>query len=56
MQGGPGLRVGWSTGGDDEYPGDATVYQVADIRTAKGKTYAASDAPIKTAEQLPDGL
>ena len=37
MQGGPGLQAGWSTGGDD-YPGDATAYQVADIRTAKGKT------------------
>ena len=52
MQGGPGLRAGWSTGGDDEYPGDATAYQVADIRTAKGKTYAASDAPIKTTEEI----
>ena len=52
MQGGPGLRAGWSTGGDDEYPGDATAYQVADIKTAKGKTYAASDAPIKTTEEI----
>lgn len=52
MQGGPGLRAGWSTGGDDEYPGNAVVVQTADIKTAKGKTYKASDAPIaSTAER-----
>lgn len=28
MQGGPGLRAGWSTGGDDEYPGNAVVVQI----------------------------
>ena len=52
MQGGPGLRAGWSTGGDDSYPGDATVYQTSDIRTAKGKTYAASDRAIETTEEI----
>ena len=52
MQGGPGLRAGWSTGGDDEYPGNATVYQIANIRTAKGKTYAASDEPVETTEEI----
>ena len=46
MQGGPGLRAGWSTGGNDEYPGNAVVIQTADIKTAKGKTYKASDAKI----------
>ena len=46
MQGGPGLRAGWSTGGDDEYPGNAVVVQTADIKTAKGKTYKASETPI----------
>lgn len=52
MQGGPGLRAGWSTGGDDEYPGNATVYQIADIKTAEGRTYAASDAPIETTAEI----
>ncbi|MDE5709246.1 MAG: hypothetical protein K2I32_07385, partial [Alistipes sp.] len=52
MQGGPGLRAGWSTGGDDEYPGNATVYQIANIRTAKGKTYAASAEPVETTEEI----
>lgn len=52
MQGGPGLRAGWSTGGDDEYPGDATVYQTAAIKTTRGKTYPASDTPIETTEEI----
>ncbi len=43
MQGGPGLRAGWSTGGDDTYPGNATVMQVADIKTIKGKIYPATN-------------
>lgn len=51
MQGGPGLRAGWSTGGDDEYPGNAVVVQAADIKTAKGKTYKASDTPIASTEE-----
>lgn len=52
MQGGPGLRAGWSTGGDDEYPGNAVVTQITNIKTAKGKTYKASDIPIiSTAER-----
>lgn len=52
MQGGPGLRAGWSTGGDDEYPGNAVVVQTADIKTAKGKTYKAGDAQmVSTAER-----
>lgn len=52
MQGGPGLRAGWSTGGNDEYPGGATVCQIAAIKTTKGKTYAANDAPIETNEEI----
>lgn len=52
MQGGPGLRAGWSTGGDDEYPGNAVVVQTADIKTVKGKTYPASNMPMpSTAER-----
>ena len=51
-QGGPGLRAGWSTGGNDEYPGSATVIQTDNIKTAKGKTYAANNTPIhSTAEK-----
>lgn len=54
MQGGPGLRAGWSTGGEDVYPGDAVVRQTADIKTVKGKTYKADDTLIKsTAEVCP---
>lgn len=52
MQGGPGLRAGWSTGGNDEYPGNAVAFQIADIKTTDGKTYKASDMPIaSTAEK-----
>ena len=52
MQGGPGLRAGWSTGGDDEYPGSAIAVQMANIKTTTGKIYKASGAPIaSTAER-----
>lgn len=52
MQGGPGLRAGWSTGGDDEYPGNAVVVQTADIRSVGGETYRASGTPLaSTAEK-----
>lgn len=52
MQGGPGLRAGWSTGGNDEYPGNAVVFQTKDIRTADGTTYEATGTPIEsTAER-----
>ncbi|MDE6870912.1 MAG: prolyl oligopeptidase family serine peptidase [Bacteroidales bacterium] len=52
MQGGPGLRAGWSTGGDDSYPGNATAIQARDIRTAKGKTYKASPDPIMSTNEI----
>ncbi|MDE6779480.1 MAG: hypothetical protein K2J51_08460 [Alistipes sp.] len=52
MQGGPGLRAGWSTGGDDEYPGGAVVRQTSDIRTAGGATYAAVDAAMASTEEV----
>ena len=51
MQGGPGLRAGWSTGGDDTYPGDAIVTQTANIKTAQGKTIKASKAQMKSTEE-----
>lgn len=52
MQGGPGLRAGWSTGGNDEYPGNAVAVQTAHIKTVKGKTYQANDVRIEsTAER-----
>ena len=51
IQGGPGLRAGWSTGGNDEYPGYAVVVQTADIRTATGKTYKATDTPIASTRE-----
>lgn len=51
QQGGPGLRAGWSTGGDDEYPGNAVVIQTENIKTTKGKTYVASGTPINSTEE-----
>ena len=51
MQGGPGLRAGWSTGGKDEYPGNAVVTQTADIKTAKGTVYKASAQQIASTEE-----
>lgn len=48
MQGGPGLRAGWSTGGNDDYPGNAVVTQTATIKTTKGKAYKADGKPIET--------
>lgn len=51
MQGGPGLRAGWSTGGKDEYPGNAVVTQTSDIKTTKGKTYKASATDIASIKE-----
>lgn len=51
MQGGPGLRAGWSTGGDNSYPGDAVVTQTADVKTTQGKTIKASHTAIKSTEE-----
>lgn len=51
MQGGPGLRAGWSTGGDDKYPGSAVVTQTADIKTRTGKTYKATGLPMESTDE-----
>ena len=51
MQGGPGLRAGWSTGGNDSYPGNAVVTQTADIKTRAGKTYKATNQPVESNAQ-----
>ena len=51
MQGGPGLRAGWSTGGKDQYPGNAIVTQTSDIITTKGKTYKASTQKIASTHE-----
>lgn len=48
QQGGPGLRAGWSTGGSDEYPGNATIFQTKNIKTAKGEIYKSQDTPIES--------
>lgn len=48
MQGGPGLRAGWSTGGNDKYHGNAVVTQIADIKTCAGITYKANTLPIES--------
>lgn len=50
-QGGPGLKAGWSTGGNDIYPGSATVIQTADIKTTKGKTYKAFETSLASTEE-----
>lgn len=52
MQGGPGLRAGWSTGGNDEYPGNAVIVQAKDIKTKTGKTYKASESLIETNKEI----
>lgn len=52
MQGGPGLRAGWSTGGDDKYPGNAVTVQTADIKTVGGKTYRADETLIETTREV----
>ena len=46
MQGGPGLRAGWSTGGNDSYPGNAVVTQTKDIKTSNGISYKANESQI----------
>lgn len=51
MQGGPGLRAGWSTGGDDEYPGNASVMQRRPILTTDGTTIPASDTWIANTQE-----
>lgn len=51
MQGGSGLRAGWSTGGNDSYPGNAVVTQTADIKTRAGKTYKANNQPVESTAQ-----
>lgn len=52
MQGGPGLRAGWSTGGDDEYPGHAVVFQTADIRTVEDGVYRVAETPIASTDEV----
>ena len=37
MQGGPGLRAGWSTGGNDDFSIKAVCTQTANIKRANGK-------------------
>ncbi|MGN1263627.1 MAG: alpha/beta hydrolase-fold protein [Prevotella sp.] len=51
MQGGPGLRAGWSTGGEDVYPGNATVTRLAAIRTADGKKMEPDGNSFVTTEE-----
>lgn len=40
LQGGPGLKAGWSTGGNDIYPGNAVLQQVRAIKTTDDLSYA----------------
>lgn len=49
MQGGPGLRAGWSTGGNDSYPANAVVTQTKDIKTSNGKSYKANEVQVEAA-------
>lgn len=51
MQGGPGLRAGWSTGGDNDYPGRAVVEQLAVIKTAKGTAIKPCGKPFSTTRE-----
>lgn len=47
-QGGPGLKAGWSTGGNDIYPGNAIITQTLAIKTTDGKTYPASESSFES--------
>lgn len=51
MQGGPGLKAGWSTGGNDIYPGNAVLQQLSPIATAHGVKYAPTQLFGSTQEQ-----
>lgn len=54
LQGGPGLKAGWSTGGNDIYPGNTVVYQKQAVKTVRGKVYPALEAPVEsTVERCP---
>lgn len=54
LQGGPGLKAGWSTGGNDIYPGNAIVTQCQAIKTTSGLTIPASENKIgSTVERCP---
>lgn len=50
--GGPGLKAGWSTGGDDSYDDSIILVQERDLKTAKGMTLKSSGkAFMPTAEK-----
>lgn len=42
------LKAGWSTGGNDIYPGSATVTQTADIKTTKGRKNSSVPSPDRS--------
>ncbi|MGN0213829.1 MAG: alpha/beta hydrolase-fold protein [Muribaculaceae bacterium] len=48
MQGGPGLKAGWSTGGNDDFSVSAACKQIANIKTTNGKTYKPDENVIET--------
>lgn len=51
MMGGPGLRAGWSTGGDDSYTDSLIIVQQGIIKTTDGKKYGATAAFTSTVNQ-----
>ena len=54
LQGGPGLKAGWSKGGNDIYPGNAVITQCQAIKTTDGRTIPASENKVEsTSEQCP---
>ncbi|MGN0231749.1 MAG: alpha/beta hydrolase-fold protein [Muribaculaceae bacterium] len=52
MQGGPGLRAGWSTGGHDDFSCSAQCTQTANIKTSKGKTYKPDGTAVETSSVI----
>ena len=52
MQGGPGLRAGWSTGGNDSYPGNAFVTQEGHRDWYTGSLFRV-DEPVPVIQACP---
>lgn len=51
QMGDPGLKAGWSTGGDDQHGDSVSIRQVLAIKTKKGKRFDAMQTAYKTAVQ-----
>ena len=50
MQGGAGLRAGWSTGGNDDFTRKAVCTQMTNIKRTNGKTIKPDGSSVETSE------